>query len=300
MSKNITVQKFESTEAKDYIRNIFDYRIISEFKKVYYPDQQLAYFGLPGEQLLDVLSWREFLGRWTGVQISETPQEEEVYNNMVKNAIVNRLERDFQPIKSNIDHLLTFDSEASRRIKWPYQIINLDYYGGLVNIRTDGSSQRQEALRNLFIKQLNSSFLLFLTLNLRDRDNDELINLVNHEEEELLDLDLIGVSECFSAHREFNHAGELKIYVPIFIGLIAQKHDVQFYPPILYRGTQQMIHFAVVCTPYTKSSGGRQFRTSDRIQLINLPLYLLHTGDDLRELQLPKIIRHSENKTISI
>ena len=296
MSKQTGISKFTSSEAKNFIRDIFDFEIIRAFKHEYYQDQQLAYLGLPGEELLDVLSWRQFLGRWTGVQIADTPNNIAIAERMIHKVLWNRMERGFELIRADIDDLL--DTEVGQQqLKWPYHIINLDYYGGLVNATENRSSRRLNALRGLFARQADVAFLLFLTLNLRDRDRGELTRLVNAEEEELSALEIEGVAECFATHREFGHAGELKIYVPIFLGANANRHTLIFHPPILYQGTQQMIHFAVHCIPYIENSSGRIFRTKDHLSFINLPLHILHSRDDLRKVEFGHMGTETEQQS---
>ncbi len=292
MSRQGTALRFSSSEAKDFVRGTFDSEIIRAFKHEYYPDQQLAYLGLPGEDILDVLNWREYIGRWTGVQIADNPENAATYDRMIRNVLLSRLERAFQPMRADIDDLLT-TTEGQQRLHWPYHIVNLDYTGGLVNasdrVGPEGRSRRLNAIRGLFGRQVGVAFVLFLTLNLRDRDKGELDKLVEDELEELLGLDLVGVEECFANHRDFGHAGKLKIYVPIFLGAMATRHTLAFNPPILYQGTKQMLHFAVRCVPYVESSAGRVFRTRDHLAFINMPLYLLHGSDDLRQVQLGRV-----------
>ncbi len=288
MSRRTGTSKFISTDAKNFIRDVFDFEIIRVFKHEHYPDQQLAYLGLPGEELLDVLSWRQFIGRWTGVQIADTPEMAATADNMVRQALLDRMERGFHPIRADIDELLGTE-RGQQRLRWPYHIVNLDYYGGLVNPAEDLTSRRLNALRGLFARQEGVAFVLFLTINLKEKDRGELTKLVDAEEEDLLGLEQPGVRECFNAHREFGHAGELKIFTPIFLGVTATKHSLGFHPPILYQGTQQMIHFAVRCVPYVESSAGRVFRTKDHIAFINLPLNVLHSRNDLLQVDLGHI-----------
>jgi hypothetical protein len=280
---------FTSSDAKDFIRDRFDFEILRGFRLEYYPDQQLAYFGLPGEKLLDILSWRSLIGRWTAVQINDSAEEQEVASRLIRNVMLNHLDRGFDPVWANIDELLTNPSQCSE-LQWPYQIVNLDYYGGFVNAAGDErASRRMEAIRSMFEHQEGSPFVLFLTINLRDRDRGVLADQFKQEEEDLLALEVRGVSEVFAAHRELGNAGMLKIIVPVFLAGASLRHNLIFHAPLLYRGTQQMIHFAVQCTPYRDGGAGRVLRTRDRIDIINLPLLILHGHDDLRELHLGEI-----------
>ena len=280
---------FTSSEAKDFIRDQFDFEILRGFRREHYPDQQLAYFGLPGEQLLDVLSWRSLIGRWTAVQVNSTPEDQEVASRLVRNVMLNHLDRGFDPVWANVDELLT-DPVRCSELGWPYQIVNLDYYGGFVNAAGDErASRRMEAIRSMFERQVGSAFVLFLTINLRDRDRGVLADQFRQEEEDLLALEVRGVSEVFAAHRELGNAGMLKIIVPVFLAGASLRHNLAFHSPVLYQGTQQMIHFAVQCTPYREGGAGRVLRTRDRIDIINLPLLVLHGRDDLREVRLGEI-----------
>jgi hypothetical protein len=68
-----------------------------------------------------------------------------------------------------------------------------------------------------------------------------------------------------------------------------------FIPPILYQGTQQMVHFAVQCVPYTALGAGRIALTRGRIDLINLPLFFLHdhVNSSLQSINLGRIFTGS-------
>jgi hypothetical protein len=67
-----------STLAKDFVRSLVDRPLIQQFQRRHFPGEGLAYLGLPGEQLRDILSWREFFVRWTAVQITDTAENAEV------------------------------------------------------------------------------------------------------------------------------------------------------------------------------------------------------------------------------
>lgn len=266
-------RRFTSSSAKDYIRSNVDRALIEEFKRTVYPDRLLSYLGLPGKELLDVLSWREFIGRCTAIEHQELADELEL------NVLLNRLENVVRIVCGDIDDLIGSD-QGRMRLCWPYELINLDYIGGLVNAREAGGSRRLEALKALLAQQAGTAFLLFLTINLRDNDRGELEELVRQQEGELIDLGLSGVEECFRRHREFGHAGLLKVYVPMFLDTNAPQHTLVCNAPVLYQGTRQMIHFALQCVPYVGLSAGRPSRTRSRVDLINLPLYTLHSAHD--------------------
>lgn len=277
-----TPGKFTSSEAKDYIRHTIDRNIINEFKRKYYPDNPLAYLGLPGEQLLDILSWRQHLGRCTAVENTEAMDVLEL------NVLRTRLEGIVHPLQADINDLLSTSSGQSQ-LCWPYHLVNLDYCGGLIHAKQDRSSPRLDALKGLFARQEDVAFVLLLTVNLRDKDKGELDSFVRQQEEDLLGLDLEGVEPCFDDHRGLGHAGLLKIYVPIVLDSMARQHALTFRYPILYQGTKQMIHFAVECIPYREFGAGRVTSTQAQIKLINLPLLALHGSNHLMQIELASI-----------
>lgn len=287
MPKRAVTYAFTSSTAKDYIRSQIDRNVIQRFKQTYFPDQKLAYLGLPGLALLDILSWREFLGYCTAVENTDDADDLE------RNVLKNHLEHMVHLERADIDELI-FRGDGRGKLLWPYHIVNLDYCGGLINVK----ARRVETLKKLFDRQTGAAFVLFLTLNLRDKDGGELDELVKQQEEDLLSLDLEGVKECFDKHRELNHAGLLKLYVPILLDTIARQHTLVFIPPILYQGTQQMVHFAVQCIPYTALGAGRVTLAQERIDLINLPLFFLHDSNEstLQRIDLGHVlIRSNEN-----
>ena len=200
----------------------------------------------------------------------------------------NHLEGIVHPMRGNIDELLSTAAGQSR-LCWPYHIVNLDYYGGLVNCKENRESKRLEALKGLLARQRDVAFILLLTLNLRDKDRGELDDLVQQQEEDLRVIDPEGVRTCFEKHRELGHAGLLKIYVPVFLLNEAKRHTLEFLPPILYQGTQQMVHFVIQCTPYTALGAGRVLNNRDRVAEINKPLLLLNNPNELQSVTLGQI-----------
>lgn len=276
--KPVQVRSFASSNAKDYLRHVLDRQIIADFKDRHYPDQKLSYLGLPGPELLDVLSWREFIGDCTAIE------DTDAFEDLELNVLRNRLTGIVRVVRDGIDDLLLTDSPC---LHWPHHIVNLDYTGGLAHReRRDRPLRRVDAIKRLLMQQSSTAFLLLLTVNLRNKDFGELEDLVQEVKDDLLALDFEGVEECFSKHVELGYVGLLKIYVPIFLDNNAIEHTLVFYPPILYQGTKQMMHFIVECVPYTKLEAGRVSKTTQRIELINLPLFTLHSYDSLKKIEL--------------
>lgn len=265
------LRTFVSSEAKDYVRAVLDGGLIRQFRVNKLVGERLAYLGLPGEALFDVLSWRESLGRWTGVQVADSDEDRAVADEMERTMLRHRLEDTAHLVRGNIDELIARSPEESP-LRWPYHVINLDYYGGLVNSRNDGSAAHLNALRALFRHQEGVPFLLLLSVSFRGDDGGELQGAVDKEEEDLAGLGLRGVQEAFSEHRDLGRSGLLMIYTPIFLAGFAPRHELTFHHIVRYQGTIPMMHFAVEASPFTALQTGRSLSITERIELINRPL----------------------------
>jgi hypothetical protein len=274
--------RFSSSEAKDYVRSVIDRSIVKGFRDAEFPDTGLRYLGLPGPELLDLLAWREFISTATAVERGNTDVLE-------LNVLKNRLEGRVQVLQADIDGLIASAEERARLRWWPYSLVNLDYVGGLVNKTDSGQSKRVDAIRCLLEASPTEPFLLLLTLNLRDDDQGELDNLVAAEEEALSALGLAGVGEVFAAHRGLGHAGLLKIYVPVLVMQLARRNQVVIHAPLLYRGTQQMLHFAFEFRPFEELVAGRVTDWRETVNAINLPLLVLDRPSELEQLDLGSI-----------
>jgi hypothetical protein len=81
----------------------------------------------------------------------------------------------------------------------------------------------------------------------------------------------------------------MKVYVPALVLQVAKHHRVVTHAPLLYRGTQQMLHFAFEFHPYSDLVAGRVADWRDLVEVINLPLMVLDRPGELERLDLPGI-----------
>jgi hypothetical protein len=248
----------------------------------------MAFLGLTGEQLNDILSWREYFARWTAIQIAETPDQVEAADELERRILRNNLESNCQFLRADVDTLLTARADKSQ-LKWPYQVVNLDYYGGLINATKDGSAARLEAIRSLFRHQEGNPFLLFLTISFRGDDGGEMERVVLREEDDLAALGKTAVGEAFEQHRDLGRLGLLKLYVPHFLAGVAPRHRLMLPVILRYPGTIPMMHFAVECVPYTETQASRHLSVVERIEIVNRPLIALDQDANQTVTEFAKI-----------
>jgi len=257
---------------KDSIRRNYDKTIIKRFRT--HKGTQLTYFGLPGRDMSDVMEWRQHIGRILAVERDDI----ERHLLMVK-AFETSLDKRLRVFVGDIDNLLTkgYD-EYNTPLDSAFDLINLDYYGGLVCKDLKGESKRIEALRKLFERERNAKqdFLLLLTFNTRNRDDQEFKKTLDQVELELASLRL-NVSSDIEWYKEARYDYKLKVYVLYTLDKIAAANRFSFslktlQPPVTYLGSsnRRMVHFAIPFD-YSKEVAGVG-RSHSSVEILNLPM----------------------------
>lgn len=267
----MTSKVFVSTKNKDIIRSTYDKQIIQEF------GSNLTYFGLPGPEILDILEWRSCIKYVVAVERDET-----LAQLLLDNIFRAKIKLDgFQLLHGDVDDILTsgFDKYGTS-IKFPFNLVNLDYYGGVIYTDLKGKSKRAEAIRKLFERQRQGgkSFLLFFTFNSRNRDEKEFEHTIDALEECLHGMQ-IQATDLFEWYREKpgKYPYKIKIFVLHFICSLASAHQFEYhcYPPIVYIGEKaKMLHFAFKLN-WIPTIGGPAYNP---ITTLNCPLKQLKNG----------------------
>ncbi len=162
---------FETNPNKDIIRRTFDKPLVKrDFEQ---KRRALVYFGLPSGGMYDVIDWKEFLG--VIIAVERDPDEK---RSMMRKAFSQKVLNRIQVLDGDVDDVLITgkDNSGEKPQIDKFDIVNLDYLGGLVVKDLKGNSRRVSAIRSLFARQSNAEcdFRLFLTINVRNRDEGEL------------------------------------------------------------------------------------------------------------------------------
>jgi len=155
-------EPFNSNPNKEYIRSAVDAPVIEAwFRRLGRP---LKYLGLPAWQMLDIVAWQRMLGRFTGIERAENQQY-----LMFLNANVKDLEHRLHGLYGSFDDILIRGRDTYQKSPdWPYDLINLDYFGGFLY----SDLSRPKAFRKMVANQAayEQSFILIVTQHLRDGD----------------------------------------------------------------------------------------------------------------------------------
>ena len=232
---------------KNSIRRNYDKPIIRKFSEQ--KKRKLIYFGLPGRNMTDVFEWEEHIGKIIAVEIDEIER-----HLLMVTAFQKGLDAELHVFVGDVDKLLL---EGCDQYETPldctFDLINLDYYGGLIYKDLRGDSKRIEALRKLVERQRvdKQDFLLLLTFNTRNRDEEEFDKTLDQID---MELDSVGldVSPSIEWYKDARYDYKLKVYVIFTLNRISIANRFSLnvdmmQPPVTYLGTshRRMVHFAI-------------------------------------------------------
>ena len=303
---------FEDTPNKQLIRKKWDDPILRKFAS---SQGKLSYFGMPGPQIHDFIDWEELLSKKTAVQIVRSGQQREedlnTVTRLLENVEVNGISN-VQILRSAVEEVILrgYDMdhnsprlsrrESSGKLIFSYDFVNLDFEGGVGYKQKGGKSktsensggQRLDAIRKLFDRQQGHSFVLFLTVNVRDTLGDEPLKYL---EETAKRIQNPSVKEIVRWTLKLNPDGhkhyQLKTWVPLFIKDEAENRRFYCYtyPPVFYEGHEQakMVHFAFELQ-FEKNRALRVSSPQDEELVAHLPLVESSNGKlRLATMQFP-------------
>jgi len=285
---------FDGSQNKIAIRQRWDRPVLDAAMAVH--GHVLSYLGLPGPAAQDLLEWRDILGVRTGVERLRRgsvarEEDRERHRRLLRTVMINDISDGFQPLRGEIEDIildttdvdgaspLLNDGQPLHRMRFLYDLINLDFFGGVGYRDKRGISKRVRALKKLFERQQGTSFVLLLTFSVRDGLDDELTQYLT-ETRDRADGELRRIVEWYARCGTGDKDHKLKALVPLF--LQRQAEDNMFrchtYPPIAYDGNggTRMVHFAFALN---HTSGNlRAFSAQSDSDLLKLPLVTVHDG----------------------
>jgi hypothetical protein len=282
---------FEGTPAKSLLRRNWDLPILERaFSEKGRP---LTYFGLPGPRILDLLDWRPVLGTATGAErLRESGDHRradlERHRRLLNNILVHGFDG-FQLLRGNVEDVICDAADADgtipklndgappHRMRFKYDIVNLDFYGGVAYPSPSGEHVRVRAIRKLLERQQGTDFLLFLTINVRDKVNRELTQYLTNTGTRV-DSQTQQALEWYARRGTGEKDYKLKAAVSLFVHREAEgkMFSCHCYPVVSYDGNDaRMVHFAF---SLKSISGNFQAFSEQKLSdIVALPLVKLQT-----------------------
>lgn len=210
------INPFPDSEAKQVLR-MRDALDIAEFRG-YMGGAKLNYFGMPSAELLDIREWREHISSFTAVEI-----DQDIYSDIETEVFRHKLDQNHELILDDVSNALTNQTLPK------YELFNLDFYGGFVNKKKDGSASNPLAIEYLVKRQaeLAGSFVLVMTFNLRDNDQVEYETYIRQIQRALKGYRATGIEENIDFHLKRGkptNIYKLKICVPTKVYIAGLPH----------------------------------------------------------------------------
>ena len=272
---------FHSNPNKDFLRGTYDREII----KGWYAQrkEKLKYLGLPAWEMLDIIAWEPFLSRFTTIEREENQQ-----HLMFLRANVKEVEHRLHSLYGEFDQIiLSGRDKYGHSPDWPYDVINLDYFGGFIY----SNLARPKAIRKLVANQANygRSFLLIVTQDIRDGDTLGVKTTFLEDLRRSLNA-LAGngrFQQSVDAVLDWHAAASTpdSARQALFMNVCLrdfgefEQFDVTCRPAVLYSGTggSLMIHF-VTEFHHRPSAGHKTASTQSLIDVVNFNVRTLTNG----------------------
>lgn len=293
------------TENKQVVRDL-QCNII----KKYFNDRlgNLSYLGLCSPEMKDVLDWVPLFASITAVERGLSGQEYRDQHHLLLTAARARVLEKLILLRGDIDTvLLNGHDDFGKPVSFPYDVISLDYSGGLFYRENEGEFKRLKAIQISIEKQAiyNTPFLLFISCNLDAIDEGEIRLTIENIRTELDRYGWNGQELCNAYLIHSNPVARLRLYVPYFVNQVAAKVHLtcQTEKTISYCGNQgiEMLNFRFCFRPDTRTMVPR-FPQERLSQIVNAPLLRIKNGRqsdetlNLPKLRIPESIQAGNNK----
>lgn len=281
---------FRTSPNKNTIRRDWDAPILRQYMAAV--GHRLRYFGMTGPEMHDVLTWRDMLFDWTSIEEAPKSSEklrladraaEQILQTASDNGLADRLEVLRGGVEDVIcDGVDVFGARVRHSVgeqaydcNFNFDLYNLDFDGGLGYRAKTGKPKRIRSLEKLFQRQNGRSFILLLTVNVRDTLREQVIAYLKGVRGELGE-----VVEWYIERKEGQYDYQLKAAVPLFLRHHAEAahFSCTFLPPVSYVGFEnaRLAHF--VCRFEAVGGVFPAASPQSRKDVIELPLVVCKEG----------------------
>jgi hypothetical protein len=223
--------------------------------------------------MLDVLSWRNYVK-----SVIAFEEQRLLAVQMILTAFQNRMESQLELHAQEIDEALVRNKLANgETVPFGFELVNMDYEGGIVYKDVEGDSKRVSALKALLKGQgdAKQDFLLLLTLNVRNNDKGEIDRVA---EKILKDNGVRNPTSITSQPVSIKY----KVYIPFLIQRLAESNrfDCLVHRPIFYSGVDNastLVHFGFSLR-FNKSVSAITPSTQTMKQVLSLEMIEVRDG----------------------
>lgn len=255
----------------------------------------LRYLGLPASTLTDIIMWNEYFEHFSAVERGQPGEEYRYQHGLMLTAMQYRIAGRLTLLRGDLDEiLLNGRDEFGNLVLYPYDVVSLDYSGGIVYKDASGKAKRPESIAKLLEEQAikDQNFLLFVSTNLDNEDQGEIRNVLLDIEREL---NKLGINSSPTINGLVSHElqeARLKVYVPYLISNLAGRwYQCEHAKSIFYEGNRgtRMMNFSVWLKRTKEFVAGRPSRQTT-IHILNLTAYCCTNGELVEtDFGLPRV-----------
>lgn len=237
---------FTNTKNKDFIRTLDSGFLRQE---VSHHGKKLRYFGLPGENLLDLIAWKDFLAEITAVERGSRSEPYAKQNFLVSKALQLGFSNELTLLRGDVNQIILTDKdEVGTRVAYPFELINLDYGGSILY----PDRKLVNAIEVLINRQRPTDFILLITANIREFDQEELVKTQKRIFQEILQYrpDIKDQLQAFfSVINEKEPILRQIIHLHFLVKCLGEtnKYKTTCFPAIYYQGSKktELIHYII-------------------------------------------------------
>jgi hypothetical protein len=255
----------------------------------------LRYLGLPASTLTDIIMWNEFFEHFSAVERGKPGEEYRYQHGLMLTAMQKGIAGRLTLLRGDLDEiLLNGRDKFGNLVLYPYDVVSLDYSGGIVYKDASGKARRPESIGRLLEEQAtkDQNFLLFVSTNLDNEDQGEIRNVLLDIERELNKLGINSSPTIKGLVGHELHEARLKVYVPYLISNLAGRwYQCEYAKPIFYEGNRgtRMMNFSAWLKRTMEFVVGRPSRQTI-IHILNLTAYCCTNGELVEtDFGLPKV-----------
>jgi hypothetical protein len=280
---------FADTPNKAAIRRLWDLPLLEQWHMRL--SRGMTYFGLTGPEMHDLLDWKHLIDYKTTVEsLGRTKKQrreaDETIGRLMTNMMLHGISSGFQILRGDIEDVIINAVDTDGRVpqmndgrpahlsRFSYDIVNLDFDGGLGYRNRQGAAKRTTAIKKIFERQMGHSFVMLLTINIRDTLGNEIDGYLRDLRSRDRGTGWKDLIDWYLCRPDGEREYKLKAMVPSFIHAIAEPQMFRSMcrPPIVYDGHERarMMHFAFELE--SQQGNLRSFSQQDDRDLIELPL----------------------------
>src|SRR5581483_2232166 len=192
-----------------------------------------SYFGLPSSKMEDVLYWKEFLRSVDAVERGLPGREWQSRHELMLTAMRHGI-KCFKMHAGDIDDIML----DGQNLSWEFDVVNLDYTGGITYKDAEKHSKRVEALRSLIQRQAQQKkqFFLSITVNDRHQDGGEIRTVLN---EMIKQAEPGCIESLHNAIKDSDQRQAAIFYIcHIVLATGQQWFKIEMFRPIFYTGNR--------------------------------------------------------------